>query len=124
MESEISLADIFAPVEKNEKNVIRMIVTKQICLSGSNLRNSSIHTHLCQRNSQTSNTATAVAHRFASNISVFFHPLQNLLDGLVMACADIQLDRVHVIALRVDLIPPVETFRVEILADFGFVIDS
>ncbi len=41
-----------------------------------------------------------------------------------MSSADIQLNRVDIVTFGVDLVPSVETFRVEIFADFGLVIDA
>lgn len=41
-----------------------------------------------------------------------------------MACSDIQLNRVDIITFRVNLVPSVETFGVEIFSDFGLVIDD
>jgi hypothetical protein len=81
-------------------------------------------THLCQRDGQTSNTATTIANRFSRYVTIFLDPLQNLLDSLVVTSADIQLNRVHVIAFGVNLIPSVETFRVEIFTDFGLVVHT
>ena len=79
-------------------------------------------THLSQWNSQGAHTTSTITNSLSSNITVVLHPIQNLLYGLCMSISDIHLYRVDIVTFTVNFIPAVESFRIEILADFGLVI--
>lgn len=81
-------------------------------------------THLCQRNGQTSHTASTITDTLSSNISIGRNPVQNLLNGLVMTTSNIQLYRVDISTLRIDLVPSAEPLCVEIFTNFGLVVDA
>ena len=79
-------------------------------------------THLRQWDGKATNTATTVTDGLAGNIPVGLNPIQDLVDSLIMTGSDIQLDGIDIITFRVNLIPPVETFWIEVLANFCLVI--
>mmetsp|Transcript_14162 Transcript_14162/g.39031 ORF Transcript_14162/g.39031 Transcript_14162/m.39031 type:complete len:305 (-) Transcript_14162:67-981(-) len=79
-------------------------------------------THLCQRDGEAANTASAVADGFSGDVVVVHNPVEDLLNGLVVTCADVHLDGVDLIGFGVNLVPSVETLGVEVLADLGLVI--
>ena len=79
-------------------------------------------THLRQWDGKATNTAATVTDGLAGNVPVGLNPIQDLVNGLVMTGPDIQLDGVDIITFWVNLIPPVETFWIEVLANFCLVI--
>lgn len=81
-------------------------------------------THLSQRDSQTSHTAPTITKGLPGSISIGLHPVQNLLYCHIMTLSNIQLDTVHFIRLGVNFIPTIESFIVEVLADFRFVVNG
>ena len=62
--------------------------------------------------------APRVAHRLASHV----HgrgPAEDLVHGLLVAVADVELHLVHLVSLAVDLLPAAEALGVEVVADGG-----
>mmetsp|Transcript_8913 Transcript_8913/g.12329 ORF Transcript_8913/g.12329 Transcript_8913/m.12329 type:complete len:210 (+) Transcript_8913:407-1036(+) len=78
--------------------------------------------HLSQRNRQTSNTTSTITDTLALNIIISLDPIQYFSNRLIVSITNIQLNRIHLIGFRINLIPTVETFVVEVFAYFGFVI--
>lgn len=81
-------------------------------------------THLCEWDGKAANTAPTITHSLSLDISIGLDPVQNLLDGLVVPRSDIKLHRIHIIALRVNLVPAVESFGIEVFSDLCLVIHT
>ena len=81
-------------------------------------------THLSKGNRQTTNTATTIANALALNVAISLNPVQDLLDGLIVAVANVKLDRVDLIGIGIDLVPAVETLGIEVFTDLGLVVHA
>ena len=81
-------------------------------------------THLRQGNGEASNSTSTVAYGLSLDIPVCSDPVQNLLNSLIMTSSDIHLDRVDFITFRVNFVPAVESFSVEIFPDLRFVVHT
>ena len=81
-------------------------------------------THLRQGNGEASNSTPTVAYGLSLDIPVCSDPVQNLLNSLIMTSSDIHLDRVDFITFRVNFVPAVESFSVEIFPDLRFVVHT
>ena len=79
-------------------------------------------THLGQRDGQTANAASAVADRLSLDVAIGLDPVQNLLDGLIVTIANVQLDGVDLVGIGVDLVPAAEALGVEVFPNLGLVV--
>ena len=88
------------------------------------IRGRDLGTHLRQGDGQTADTASTVADRLSGDVAIRRNPIQNLLDGLIVTGTNVELHRVHVVRLGIDLVPSVEAFGVEVFTDFCLVVDA
>ena len=91
---------------------------------GRNIRGGHFGSHFRQGNGQTTHATTTIADGLSLNVAVLLDPVQNLLNGLVVAVADIQLDRVDIIGFGINLVPSVKAFCIKVFTDFGLVVDG
>lgn len=79
-------------------------------------------THLGQRDGQTANAASTVADALSLDVAIGLDPVQNLLDGLIVTIADVELDGVDLVGIGIDLVPAVESLGVEVFPNLGLVV--
>jgi len=79
-------------------------------------------THLGQRDGQTANATSTIADSLSLDVTIGLDPVQNLLNGLIVTSANIELDGVDLVGIGVDLVPAIEALGVEVFPNLGLIV--